>query len=95
MRTLEGQDLLDAVVSLPGWGLENGELVRVVTFKDFVAAVAFVNKVAELAEAAGHHPDIDIRYSHVKLALVTHDGNGGITDKDVSLAGQVNGLLSE
>ncbi len=92
MKTISGQELLDAVMSVPGWGLDGGELVREVSFKDFVAAMAFVNQVAELAEDAGHHPDIDIRYNRVRLALVTHDA-GGITTNDLELALQVNGLL--
>jgi 4a-hydroxytetrahydrobiopterin dehydratase len=49
----------------------------------------FVNRVAELAEAAGHHPDIDIRYNRVRLALVTHDA-GGITQNDISLAQNID-----
>jgi 4a-hydroxytetrahydrobiopterin dehydratase len=92
MAVLEGQDLQDAVESLPGWGLQDGELLREVRFKTFVDAIAFVDRVAELADAAGHHPDIDIRYTRVKLALVTHDA-GGITDKDIALAKQISGLL--
>jgi len=52
----------------------------------------FVNMVAELAEASGHHPDIDIRYSQVRLALVTHDA-GGLTSKDFDLAGQADKAL--
>jgi 4a-hydroxytetrahydrobiopterin dehydratase len=59
--------------------------VRTFKFKDFVGSLAFVNKVGELAEKAGHHPDIDIRYNKVRLALVTHDA-GGITAKDFDLA---------
>ncbi len=92
MKTISGQELLDAVMGVPGWGLEGGELVREFTFKDFVAAMAFVNRVGEAAEAAGHHPDIDIRYNRVRLALVTHDA-GGITANDLALALKVNGLL--
>jgi 4a-hydroxytetrahydrobiopterin dehydratase len=91
MKTISGQELLDAVMGVPGWGLADGELVREFTFKDFVAAMAFVNRVAELAEAAGHHPDIDIRYNRVRLALVTHDA-GGITTNDLGLALKVNGI---
>jgi 4a-hydroxytetrahydrobiopterin dehydratase len=91
MKTISGQELLDAVMGVPGWGLEGGELVREFTFKDFVAAMAFVNRVAELAEAAAHHPDIDIRYNRVRLALVSHDA-GGITTNDLALALKVNGL---
>ena len=69
----------------PGWALEGGMIRRTFAFKDFVEAMAFVNKVAEAAEAADHHPDIDIRYSKVTLALVTHDA-GGLTQRDVALA---------
>jgi 4a-hydroxytetrahydrobiopterin dehydratase len=54
-------------------------------FKDFPAAVKFVNAVAELAEEAQHHPDIDIRWNKVTLALTTHDA-GGLTEKDFLLA---------
>jgi 4a-hydroxytetrahydrobiopterin dehydratase len=92
MKTISGQELLDAVMGVPGWGVSGGELVREFTFKDFVAAVAFVNQVATLAEAAQHHPDMDIRYNRVRLALVTHDA-GGITANDLELALKVNGLL--
>jgi 4a-hydroxytetrahydrobiopterin dehydratase len=70
---------------LPGWQIESGELVRTFQFKDFRAALGFVNKVGEAAEAAGHHPDIDIRYNKVRLSLVTHDA-GGLTEKDFLLA---------
>jgi len=89
---IEGQELLDAVMGLPGWGLESGELVRRATFKDFAAAMALVNRVAETAEAANHHPDIDIRYNRVRLALVSHDV-GGITARDVAMAAQLTGLF--
>jgi 4a-hydroxytetrahydrobiopterin dehydratase len=71
--------------SLPDWKVESGELTRTFSFKDFVGSLAFVNKVGDLAEKAGHHPDIDIRYNRVRLALVTHDA-GGITAKDFELA---------
>ena len=54
-------------------------------FADFRAALAFVNRVGELAERAGHHPDIDIRYNTVTLTLCTHDA-GGLTTKDFELA---------
>ena len=59
--------------------------MRIFIFKDFRASLAFVNQVGELAEKAGHHPDIDLRYNKVRLALVTHDA-GGITAKDFDLA---------
>jgi 4a-hydroxytetrahydrobiopterin dehydratase len=76
---------------MPLWSLESGELVRHCTFENFVAAMQFVNAVAELAEGAGHHPDIDIRYNRVRLALVSHDA-GGLTERDFDLAAAIDGL---
>jgi 4a-hydroxytetrahydrobiopterin dehydratase len=95
MEPIQGQELLDAVMELPGWGLENRELVRVVSFEDFVAAMLFVNRVAAAAEAAGHHPDIDIRYNKVRLALVTHDVGSTVTQRDLDMARQLSALLDE
>jgi len=69
----------------PGWERAGGELRRTYRFRDFREALAFVNRVGGLAEAAGHHPDIDIRYNTVTLALTTHDA-GGLTTKDFELA---------
>ncbi|MGO9794647.1 MAG: 4a-hydroxytetrahydrobiopterin dehydratase [Terracidiphilus sp.] len=79
------------LAQLPGWQIESGELVSTFQFKDFVAALRFVNRVGEFAEKAGHHPDIDIRYNRVRLALVSHDA-GGLTEKDFDLAAQVQNL---
>ena len=73
------------------WQVEKGELTRTFVFKDFLASLAFVNQVAGLAEKAGHHPDIDIRYNKVRLGLVTHSA-GGLTAKDFDLAAAINKL---
>ena len=75
----------ESLGSLPEWKLEGKEIVRRYEFADFAAAMVFVNRVAEKAEAAGHHPDIDIRYNKVRVALVSHD-TGGVTGRDVSMA---------
>lgn len=88
--------LSDAEVSsrlslLQSWQREGGEIVRTFQFADFRAALAFVNKVGDLAESAGHHPDIDIRYNKVRLALTTHDA-GGLSAKDFDLAGKISGI---
>ena len=91
MQKLSDKELQQALSNLPNWTLKNGELVQERTFKDFVASMAFVNNIAQLAEAAGHHPDIDIRYNRVRLALVTHDA-GGITQNDTALAQKINNL---
>lgn len=85
MTKLTDDQIRQSLQQLPGWSVTDGELVQQCTFKDFVTAMAFVNDVAQLAEAAGHHPDIDIRYNRVRLGLVTHD-EGGITSKDAELA---------
>ena len=92
MRKLSEQEVASHLDALPEWQIEKGELTRTFTFKDFLAALAFVNRVGERAEAAGHHPDIDIRYNKVRLGLVTHD-SGGLTVKDFDLAAIVNRLV--
>lgn len=91
MAALSPGEITAALTSTPGWSLDRGELVRQFQFADFLGSIAFVNSVAQLAEAAGHHPDIDIRYNKVRLALTTHDA-GGITAKDFDLAAKA-GLL--
>jgi 4a-hydroxytetrahydrobiopterin dehydratase len=73
----------------PKWELIGGRLVKAVECEGFVGSLAFVNEVGVLAEAANHHPDIDIRYNRVTLALITHD-SGGITYKDIDLARQID-----
>ena len=91
MAALSPQEIKERQAALPDWQIEGGELVKTFTFKDFRAALAFVNRVGEAAESTAHHPDIDIRYNRVRLALVTHDA-GGLTAKDFSLAAQINQL---
>ena len=89
LSPLSGAELSSRLASTPSWQNQNGELVRTFEFSDFRASLAFVNRVGDLAEAAGHHPDIDIRYNKVRLALVTHDA-GGLTTKDFDLAAKIN-----
>ena len=71
------------------WSREGDVLVTTVKLHDFAAALAFVNLVGAAAEAANHHPDIDIRWNTVHLALTTHD-SGGITLLDLALAGAID-----
>jgi 4a-hydroxytetrahydrobiopterin dehydratase len=92
-QTLTPKELDDLLRELPEWALESGSLVRFWTFTNFIEAMAFVNRVAGLAEAAGHHPDIDVRYNRVKLALVSHDA-GGITARDAAMARQLSAQSS-
>jgi 4a-hydroxytetrahydrobiopterin dehydratase len=91
VQKLDAQQLRQAMEKIPQWRLEDGKLVREWSFPDFVAAMAFVNRVAAQAEAANHHPDIDIRYNRVTLGLVTHD-SGGITSKDAGMAAIIDQL---
>jgi 4a-hydroxytetrahydrobiopterin dehydratase len=91
MSSLSDKEIQSRLISVPDWQVEAGELVRTFLFKDFRIALAFVNKIGEAAEKAGHHPDIDIRYNKVRLALVTHDA-GGITQKDFDLAAAADKL---
>lgn len=85
MPVLSTEEIQRRLKALPEWKLQNGEIVRQLEFPDFGAAMKFVNQVAERADAAGHHPDIDIRYNKVRLALVSHDA-GGITAQDFEMA---------
>jgi 4a-hydroxytetrahydrobiopterin dehydratase len=82
--------VLDAA-DAPDWDLADGQLVKVVESASFLAALDFVMAVGRLAEEADHHPDIDIRWRTVRLALVTHDA-GGITELDLALARAVDAL---
>jgi len=91
MPTLSHQEAHARLAGLSGWQIESGELVKTFQFKDFSAALDFVNQVGKAAEDAGHHPDIDIRYNKVRLALVTHSA-GGLTAKDFDLAAKAQSL---
>jgi 4a-hydroxytetrahydrobiopterin dehydratase len=89
-------DLLDQTaiaesISRLAWSHEGGELVKVVRRHDFADALRYVNEVGSLAEAAGHHPDVDIRWDTVTLRLSTHS-LGGITDADIALAAKIDTL---
>ena len=88
-KTLNSAEIEEVLRGDPEWKLQNGKLVREWTFKDFVEAMSFVNRVADLAEAAGHHPDIDVRYNQVTLGLVSHDA-GGITQRDAAMANRIS-----
>jgi 4a-hydroxytetrahydrobiopterin dehydratase len=92
MPTFSAEEIAQHLTTIPDWHLENGALVRCFSFTDFREAMSFVNSVASVAEHAGHHPDIDIRYNKVNLALSSHDA-GGITERDFSLAGEIGRIL--
>ena len=91
MSVLTPEMVQESLRSLPRWKLEGKEIVRSYEFPDFAAAMVFVNQVAEKAEKAGHHPDIDIRYNKVRLALVSHD-KGGLPKRDMAMAETIDSL---
>ncbi len=91
MPVLSQAEIQKRLMDLPGWFEINGEIVKTYQLNSFPFAIEFVHQIADYAEAAGHHPDIDIRYNKVKLALSTHDEKG-ITEKDFALAQQIEDL---
>ena len=91
MKKLNATEIKTALVTVPDWKKKGTAIARTFQFKDFPAAIRFVNALARLAEKANHHPDIDIRWNKVTLTLSTHDA-GGLTTKDFALAKQFNAL---
>ncbi len=91
MAALSGDDVRSRLSDLPGWDGDEGGIVKRFELADFRAAVAFVVRIAFEAEAADHHPDLDIRYRRVTVALSTHS-EGGVTEKDLALAASIEAL---
>ena len=89
MPLLKESEIKEALAQLPEWYLRANAICRDFEFKDFAKAMFFVNQLAEIAETANHHPDIDIRYNKVHLALTSHD-SGGVTQRDLRLAQQIS-----
>jgi 4a-hydroxytetrahydrobiopterin dehydratase len=74
------------------WQAQGDKLTKTLTFKNFVAAMSFLNRVAEVAEAEGHHPDFCVHYNKVDFSLSTHDV-GGLSDNDFILAAKIDTLV--
>jgi 4a-hydroxytetrahydrobiopterin dehydratase len=91
MAKLNPSQIKTALARVPDWKKLGITITRTFEFRDFVAAMKFVNAVAKLAEKAWHHPDIDIRWNKVTLTLTTHS-EGGLTKKDFKLAKQFDRL---
>ena len=85
METLSREEIEAALAGLNDWAYGDEALTRTFRFADFVHAISFVEDLADVAEERQHHPDIDIRYSKVTLALSSHDA-GGLTERDFALA---------
>ena len=93
VEKMSESEIKSALETIPQWNEVGGELQRTFQFDDFLASMAFVNRVADAAEADTHHPDILVRYNKVTLTLSTHDA-GGITGKDFRLASTVDGFIA-
>jgi 4a-hydroxytetrahydrobiopterin dehydratase len=89
MAKLTATQIKTALRSAPNWKKKGSVISRTCEFKNFVAAMKFVSAVAVLAEKTQHHPDIDIRWNKVTLALTTHD-QGGLTEKDFAMAKKID-----
>lgn len=85
MALLSDDGLRAELESLPGWARDGDEITKTFECADFPAAVAFVTRIGFAAEKANHHPDLDVRWRKVRVALTTHDA-GGLTEHDVQLA---------
>jgi 4a-hydroxytetrahydrobiopterin dehydratase len=78
-----------------GWAKQENALTRTIRRQDFVEALGYLLAVGKLAEAANHHPDVDLRYNKIHLSLSTHDAGHQITQKDFLLAEEINGLTED
>jgi 4a-hydroxytetrahydrobiopterin dehydratase len=85
MAKLTDEEVRSLLATMHGWGYLGDAIHKEFTFRGFRGAISFVNRVAELANTAAHHPDLEIHYDRVVVSLSTHD-EGGVTDKDVMLA---------
>jgi len=91
MALLSDDEVTIGLSGLPGWERSGDEIVKTYELPTFPDAIAFVTRVGFLAEKADHHPDLDIRWRNVRVALSTHDA-GGLTDKDLALAREIEGV---
>jgi len=92
MSLLDDDTIRQALDDLDGWTREGDAIVRSFSFDGFRGAIAFINRVADLADAADHHPEITNVYADVTLRLRSHDV-GGITQRDLDLAARIDDVV--
>lgn len=93
MGLLTSDEITQALAVMPGWERQGDAIVREFSLDGgFLGSVGFVNRLAAAAEAADHHPDLAIAWNRVTVTLSTHSA-GGITDKDIALAREADGLI--
>jgi len=88
MAKLSPQQITEQLQQLAGWEYADNAIRKLYRFKEFMAGIRFIDRIAELAEAADHHPDISVNYTRVTFICTTHDA-GGVTAKDFALATQI------
>ena len=94
MPALTAKEISLHLSAVPNWSRRAKTILRTFKFEGFLKSIAFVNRIARKAQRVNHHPDIDIRFNKVTLKLTTHD-EGGITNKDFSLARQCDEVFSK
>jgi 4a-hydroxytetrahydrobiopterin dehydratase len=90
-RLLSSGEIAAELKKLDGWQSDGGKLTRKYTFFNFAEALAFVNRVGEIAEAADHHPDITFGWGYANIETTTHDRDG-VTDVDIALAEKISAI---
>lgn len=93
MPKLNPTEIADQLKPLPGWEYADNSIRKLYRFKEFMAGIRFIGRVAELAEAADHHPDIHVNYTRVTFICTSHD-SGGVTERDFRLANQIEGAFA-
>ena len=93
MAALSSEAIHRELGGMPGWSYRGNEIHKAFTFESFLPGIEFVNKIAQAAEKAEHHPDIMINYNVVSISLSTHS-EGGVTEKDIDLAKQIDRIHS-
>jgi 4a-hydroxytetrahydrobiopterin dehydratase len=91
---LDEKQIQEALTDRRQWEYRDGVLVRQVEAPDFMSGIRLVDEVAEVAEQANHHPDIDIRWTTITFQLVTH-AEGGVTGSDVQMAGKIDEVVDK
>jgi 4a-hydroxytetrahydrobiopterin dehydratase len=94
VEPLDADGVRKSLAALSGWTGDTSEISRTVELPGFPAAIAVVDRVAEVAESMDHHPDIDIRWATLTFRCATHTV-GGVTDLDVTLAAKINAIVDQ
>src|SRR5215831_823340 len=93
MPKLSEAQIGEELKTLPGWEYQDNSLRKLFRFNEFMEGIRFIGKVAEMAEAADHHPDIHVNYTRVTFICSTHS-EGGVTEKDIHLSNQIEQAFS-